>query len=360
MQRKMRVPVVSKDGEPLMPCKPAKARKMIKGGVARGRHNKLGMFYVQMLREVGKETQPLKMAIDYGSKYDGYAVSSEKEVCVKGMAKMPKRVAKKVLERSRMRRARRFRLWRRKRRFDNRRRRDGWIAPSQQAKLELRQKIVRELAKIYPIDEIGVEDITFNHYKKRYGKHFSTAEIGKTAFYQTLEEIVPIVKFKGWETSELRKEYDIPKSSKKDVIVPESHANDAVAMLCGMFGNLIEYNGACFWYWQRPEFSRRALYRQHHQKGGIRPPFGGTTNGGFLRKGDYVFVEKTDKTYVGWVCGLPTERTPLVGVSDSQAKRTGQFTIKKTKLIRESTGLLWSQFLPPPNQRFGRRLLATF
>jgi len=342
----MRVPVVSKDGKPLMPCKPAKARKMIKGGVARGRHNKLGMFYVQMLREVGTETQPLKMAIDYGSRYDGYAVSGEKEVCMKGMAKMPERIVKKVLERGRMRKARRYRLWRRKKRFDNRKRREKWIAPSQQAKVELRQKIVRELAKIYPIGEIGVEDIAFNHYAKRYGKHFSTAEIGKTAFYRILEEIAPIVKFKGWQSAELRKEYSIPKSTKKDAITPESHANDAVAMLCGMFGNFVEYNEVCFWYWQRSEFSRRALHRQHHQKGGIRPSFGGTTNGGFLRKGDYVFAEKADKTYAGWVCGLPTDRTPLVGISNLQVKRIGQFRIRKTKSIRKSTGLLWSQFLP--------------
>lgn len=348
MQAKVRIPVVSKDGKPLMPTTPAKARKLIKGGVAIGRHNKLGMFYIQMLREVGTKTQPLKMAVDYGSKmavdygskYDGYAVTGGKEVCLKAMAKMPERVAKKVLERGRMRRARRYRLWRRKKRFDNRRRRVGWIAPSQQSKVELRQKIVRELAKVYPIDEVGVEDIAFDHYNKKYGKYFSTAEIGKTAFYRTLEEIASIVKFKGWQTSALRKEYDIPKSSKKDVLLPESHANDAVALLCGMFDHLVAYTGACFWYWQRPEFSRRALHRQHHQKGHLRPLFGGTTNGSSFRKGDYVEAQKADKGYVGWVCGLPTERTPLVGVLDSQGKRIGQFTIKKTELIRKSTGVL--------------------
>lgn len=329
-----------------MPTTPAKARKLMKGGVAIGRHNKLGMFYVQMMREVGMETQPLKMAVDYGSKYDGYAVGSRKEVCMKAMIQVPLRVAKKMKERKHMRRARRFRLWRRKKRFNNRTRREGWIAPSQQAKLEMRQKIVRELARIYPLDGIGVEDICFNHYKKRWGKHFSTAEIGKTTFYQTLEEIAPTILFKGWETSELRKKYSIPKSSKKNKIAPESHANDAVAMLCGMFDNLVEYNRACFWYWQRPEFARRALHRQHHQKGHIRHPFGGTTNGGVLRKGDYVMSEKAGKRYYGWVCGLPTEKTPVVSISNSRGKRIGQFSIRKTKLIRKSTGLLWSQFLP--------------
>ena len=342
-----------------MPTTPAKARRLIEGRVARGRHNKLGMFYVQMMQDVGVETQPLKMAVDYGSKYDGYAVGSKISICVKAMIQVPRRVAKKIEERRNMRRARRFRLWRRKKRFDNRTRRDGWIAPSQQAKVEMRQKIVRELAKIYPLDEVGVEDICFNHYTKRWGKHFSTAEIGKTAFYLTLEEIAPMTIFKGWETAELRKKHGILKSSRKNAIVPESHANDAVAMLCGMFDNLLEYNEACFWYWQRPEFARRALHRQHHQEGHIRPHFGGTTNGGVLRKGDYVMGEIAGKQYYGWVCGLPTEKTPLVGISDSRGKRIGQFSIRKTKLIRKSTGLLWSQFLPHQTSGFGRGLLAT-
>ena len=44
----MRVPVVSMEGKPLMPTTPARARKMMRDGVAVGRFNKLGMFYVQM------------------------------------------------------------------------------------------------------------------------------------------------------------------------------------------------------------------------------------------------------------------------------------------------------------------------
>jgi len=74
----MRVPVVSMEGKPLMPTKPAKARKMIRDGVAVGRFNKLGMFYVQMLIPVGDKTQDVCLAVDPGSKYDGYAVGTSK------------------------------------------------------------------------------------------------------------------------------------------------------------------------------------------------------------------------------------------------------------------------------------------
>ena len=131
--------------------------------------------------------------------------------------------------------------------------------------------IVTELANSYPIMQNGVEDIAFNHFKYRHGKYFSTAEIGKTRFYKVLEAIAPTIKFKGWQTAKLRKQYGIPKSTKKDEISPESHANDAVAMLCDMFGHFIAYKNAPFYYWQRPEFARRPLHRQHHQKGHLRP-----------------------------------------------------------------------------------------
>lgn len=352
----MRVGVVSKDGTPLMPCKPAKARKLLEGGVAESRYNRLGQFYLQMLREVGRKTQPVKMAIDYGSSYDGYAVGGVQEVASKGMAKMPKKIPKKLEQRRAMRRNRRYRkTWRRKKRFDNRRKGDYWIAPSQKAKVEFREEIIREHLKIYPISGFTVEDIRFNHYRNRNGKHFSTGEIGKKRFYSFLEGVAPVAYYRGWETSTLRKEHNIPKSSSKKEVIPESHANDAVAMLAGEFGQLPEHHDALFHYWQRPEFARRSLHRQHQQRGGIRPSFGGTANGGYFRKGDYVEAEKAGKMHRGWVCGLPTDRTPLVGVMDVYGKRIGQFRQKKVRLLCRKTGMMHTA-IPPLSH--GRGLLA--
>lgn len=97
-----------------------------------------------------------------------------------------------------MRRFRRYRkTWRRPCRFDNRRRGDYWIAPSQLAKVQFRLKIVKELCKIFPIKRVGIEDIAYNHYAKRKGKYFSTAEIGKAMLYKELESIAELVIFKG-------------------------------------------------------------------------------------------------------------------------------------------------------------------
>jgi len=263
----MRVPVVSEKGKPLMPTKPAKARKMIEGGVAKKCWSKTGVFYIQMLIPVGGEVQDVALAIDPGSKYDGYAVSGEKDIALKAMAVMPQRVHKKVTGRNQLRRSRRYRKTRRrKKRFNNRKRKAGWIAPSQLVKVQFRIKIVRDLVKIFPINFIAVEDVRFNHYKKRWGKHFSTVEIGKTMLYEELEQHGNVIKYAGWQTAEARKYWGILKSSAKDALTPESHANDALAILCEVFSDNVD-NSCVFMVWHRLEFARRSLHRQNYQKG---------------------------------------------------------------------------------------------
>jgi len=343
----MRVPVVSKDGKPLMPTKPAKARKMIEGGVAKKCWSKTGVFYIQMLIYVGEEVQDIALAIDPGSKYDGYAVSGGKDVALKTMAVMPQKVHKKVAERRQLRRSRRYRNKRRgKCRFNNRKRKEGWIAPSQLAKVQFRIKIVRDLAKIFPLNFIVVEDVRFNHYKKRWGKYFSTVEIGKTMLYKELEHHGKMIKYQGWQTAEARKYWGIKKSSAKDALIPESHANDALAMLCEIFGNNVD-NSCIFTVWRRLEFSRRSLHRQNYQKGGIRQRFGGTTNGYCLHKGDLVSGEQGDKHFRGWVCGLPTDKTKAIAIADVTGKRLAQCSERKVKLIRRATGITSdSRYIP--------------
>src|ERR1700674_5805618 len=47
----VRIPVVDTRGVALMPCTPATARHLFKGGKARPKRNKLGLFYVQLTYE---------------------------------------------------------------------------------------------------------------------------------------------------------------------------------------------------------------------------------------------------------------------------------------------------------------------
>lgn len=335
----MRVPVVSMEGKALMPTTPAKARKLIRGGVAEKKWNKLGIFYIQMLIPVGEEVQDMSLGIDPGSKYDGYAVASEKETAVKGMAILPHKVQQKLTNRRQLRRARRYRNTRRREcRFDNRSRQEGWIAPSQKAKIQLRLKIIRELLRIYPIRQVIVEDVRFNHYKKRWGKYFSTVEIGKNWLYVEIRKLSDLVNYDGWQTSVFREIYSIKKIATKSALKPESHANDAVAMISGFYNRNVNTD-APFWYWQRLELVRRALHRQNYKKGGTRPNFGGTAKNHWLRKGDYVEVKQGKKTYRGWVVGIAKAG---IGVANEFGTRLCQASERRVRLICRNKGVTWA------------------
>ena len=86
------------------------------------------------------------------------------------MLELPTGIAEKLENRRQLRRARRSRNCRRRpKRFNNRKRPEGWIAPSQKAKVDFRLKIISELCKLYPITGFAVEDVAFDHYRKRWG-----------------------------------------------------------------------------------------------------------------------------------------------------------------------------------------------
>jgi len=339
----MRVPVVSVEGKPLMPTTPAKAGRLMRGKQARGRCSKLGVFYVQMLRPVGSRVQGLSLACDPGSKFDGYAVASGKGTNVKGMSVLPKGIAKKFINRRKLRRARRSRKCRRRPyRFNNRRRGDDWIAPSQKAKVDFRLKVIRELCRLYPIANIMVEDVRFNHYKKQWGKFFTTVEIGKSYLYKELEKLADFIKVDGWETGEARERYGIRKTSDKKALTPESHANDAVAMLSKHYGKNVD-SPTPFFVWSAYNPVRRQLHKQNPRKGGARPAYGGTSGRHGIRKGDSVKAVVKGKMVQGWACSFSDTQ---IGVANFLGKRFAIPRVGNVQLIHRATGVLYSEFLP--------------
>lgn len=342
-----RVPVVSVDGRPLMPTTPRTARLLIRDGLARPRRNKLGLFYIQMTGPVGEETQPMALSVDPGAKYDGVGVASHKQIEFTAMVFLPDDVSKKMKTRRELRRARRYRNTpRRPQRSDNRRRKNYWLAPTQRSKVETRLQVVRELCRVYPVKLIITEDVRYNHYRFRDGRHFSTVEIGKTLTYQEYRKLARLKLVEVSDTDTWREKFNLQKQAdKKWEQVPETHANDAVAMLMGCTG-CGNNPDAPFFIWRRLRYARRSLHRQNFQKGGVRLRFGGTANGGFFRKGDWVEAEKAGAVYCGWVCGLPTETTKLVGVADADGKRVGQFSPRKVRLLARSTGFSWKEVKP--------------
>ena len=286
-----RVPVVSADDTPLMPCKPSKARKLLERGLAEKRWNKLGQFYLQLKFQPESElnaNQQLCLAVDPGSKWDGVAVVSEKSVLTCGMLVLPSKVAEKLKQRREMRRARRYRkMPRRAKRFDNRRQRDGWIAPSQKAKVDFRTKIVDELCRLYPVTRFAVEDVRFNHYRKRWGKYFSTVEIGKAEFYRHLRMLGELTLYSGVETAALREWFGLQKNPIKKELSWTTHAVDAIAIGSAEIGCVNPYPPE-FWAWKRFEYAKRQLHRLEPDAGGVRRRYGGSWSIPPFRKSDVV------------------------------------------------------------------------
>jgi hypothetical protein len=311
---------------------------MLRDGVAEKHWSKEGIFYIQMLVPVGEEVQDVALAIDPGSKYDGYTVAGAREVVLQGMAVLPRLVRKHMETRRMLRHSRRRRRCRRREaRFNNRKGKEGWIAPSQLAKVQLRIRLMERLCQLFPISDIVIEDVRFNHYKKRWGKHFSTVELGKTKVYEVAGRLATLWLPRGWETAQARKDYSIAKCNQKSKLVPESHANDAWAMCCWLFGEKSRDTTGEFYIWRRQEYLRRQLHLQCCAKGGKRRRRGGTTHANSsLRKGDVIFYCGEVVGYVGgW-----TKGGRLVSLVGADGRRIRQAAASKIELLACSPNIL--------------------
>jgi hypothetical protein len=317
-----RVFVLSISGKPLTPCKSSKARKLLKGKVAKPVWNKFGLFGIQMLIETRKEVPKFILGCDFGTKFEGYSVVSEKENNLNVMWKLPdkKTVVRKLKERRQMRRARRFRNCRRREcRFDNRKI-DGFIAPSQLVIVNSRLKCLKELFKCYPISKVAIEDVKFNHRDNRWGKNFSTVEIGKKTIKDFLVNEVGrenYLIFNGFETKELREKKKLKKSTNKSAEHFYSHCVDSFVIASVIANNPIHTDDILIvddTY--RPV--RRRLHDTQFKKGGIREKystgnFKGTRKGTVCEFGQIVGGTKNNF----WIRDLENKRIGKVSTKIS-------------------------------------------
>jgi len=160
----MLVFVISISGKPLMPCKPAKAKKLLKS--KRAKIVRYEPLIIQLLFECENQTQDITLGIDAGSKEIGLCATTDKKELYSVEVKLRDDIVKLISAKKAMRRKRRSRKTRyREARFDNRKRKDGWVAPSIRSKINVHLIQIRKVNEILPISKTIVEVANFDIQK---------------------------------------------------------------------------------------------------------------------------------------------------------------------------------------------------
>ena len=162
-------PVYSSDYEPLMPCHPARARKLLRNGRAVPHHVR-GIFGIRLLDRSRAEcqVQEASLNIDTGSTISGFAVVSDDDkgertvLALVELRHRAKNIKATITSRRQHRRTRRGRLRYRAPRFNNRRREPGTLPPSVDSLRTDTMRVVNTLTSMYPISRISIETKKFD------------------------------------------------------------------------------------------------------------------------------------------------------------------------------------------------------
>ena len=158
----MLVYVINKDGKPLMPCSPRKARKLLEAKKAKVIRRT--PFTIKLLYGSSGYRQPVIAGMDTGSKTIGCAATANNRVVYQAEIELRKDVSKKMTQRSMYRRNRRNRKTRyRKPRWDNRKSKK--IAPSIKSKIDSHLREKKFVESILPVTKWHVETASFDIHK---------------------------------------------------------------------------------------------------------------------------------------------------------------------------------------------------
>lgn len=153
--------VIGKNGERLMPSfRPGRVRHLIRDGKAKIiKHHP---FTIQLLYDNDNYVQPIELCEDVGYKHIGISAKSNSHEYVSIQYDTLEDEKKKLDDRRKYRRTRRNRLRYREPRFDNRRRKKGWLAPSLRHKKELNVNLIRTYTSVLPVSRVIVEVGSFD------------------------------------------------------------------------------------------------------------------------------------------------------------------------------------------------------
>jgi hypothetical protein len=297
----MFVPVVDCNQQPLMPTIPSRARRWIKTGKATPFWKK-GVFCVRLNVEPSdRQTQPVAVGVDPGSKKEGWTVKSAAHTYLNIQADAVTWVKEHVEQRRQMRRARRYRKTPcRQPRFNRAR---GGIPPSTKARWQWKLRLAKWLAKLFPISTFVVEDIKAQTKgQRRWDVSFSPLEVGKQWLYRQLAELGQVLTRSGWETKQMRDALGLQKTNKKTAEVFEAHCVDAWVLAHSATGGSSQPDNKRMLCVVPLRFHRRQLHRLQPDKQGRRTLYGGTLSLG-LKRGSLVRHPKWGLAFVGGSSG---------------------------------------------------------
>lgn len=163
-----RVFVLSKSNIPLMPCRPSRARYLLK--MKKAIVVKIHPFTIKMLQDTGDNQQAIQYKTDPGSKITGLAlVADYKEgKCLIWAANLSHKLTIKydLLTRRQVRNHRRqIKTRYRPARFKNRTRTKGWIPPSLKSRVDNITSWLSKIIKLCPVTDVTIETVRFDMQK---------------------------------------------------------------------------------------------------------------------------------------------------------------------------------------------------
>ena len=166
MENTLKVFVLNMRGQPLMPCSPPKARKLLRAGKAVPVRRT--PFVIQLTVPTGETKQPITLGVDAGYKHVGLSATTAKEELLASEVELRQDVTGLLSDRLALRRARRNRKTRcRAPRFDNRVRskHKGWLAPSVENRIQAHISRIETVCRVLPITKIVIETASFDIQK---------------------------------------------------------------------------------------------------------------------------------------------------------------------------------------------------
>ncbi len=209
--------VLDTNKKPLTPCKPSMARSLLKAGKAAVYHRY--PFTIILPKKVMDTPTSCQLKIDPGSKTTGLALLLNDSVIWAGeLTHRGQQIKDTLLNRRQLRRGRRNRKTRyRQARFLNRKRPDGWLAPSLEHRVQTTMTWVKRLTRFCPVDSVYQELVRFDTQKLQNpevsGAEYQQGELyGYEVREYLLEKWGRACVYCGAENTPLEVEHIAPKS----------------------------------------------------------------------------------------------------------------------------------------------------